>query len=334
MTDSLDDIYEDPGKFDLLLTLRRVEQSHAGLPKIGDSATLREDYVGLRQDPFFAFPKTNITQARKGRNGRLELFVAFLGLLGPQGALPLATTEEAYRYLRQNDDAFARFLDILNNRFIQLFYRAWADSRPIVHRDRPMQDRFEAYVGTPIGLGLKSLRNLDTVPDEVKIGYSGLMGARTKSASRLRDLVSGVFGLEVEVEEFVGCRLLFDPEEQSRIGLGFANLGRNLLLGAGVYSVQDKIRLRVFTTTLEDYLELLPSGANAKRLSDIVFFYIGAELEWDVELVLPVGEVEPVTLGRSGRLGWTSWMAPNWNAEKGAVRSDARFDLSKRFPKH
>ena len=334
MTDSLDDIYEDPGKFDLLLTLRRVEQSHAGLPKIGDSATLREDYVGLRQDPFFAFPKTNITQARKGRNGRLELFVAFLGLLGPQGALPLATTEEAYRYLRQNDDAFARFLDILNNRFVQLFYRAWADSRPIVHRDRPMQDRFEAYVGTPIGLGLKSLRNLDTVPDEVKIGYAGLMGARTKSASRLRDLVSGVFGLEVEVEEFVGCRLLFDPEEQSRIGLGFANLGRNLLLGAGVYSVQDKIRLRVFTTTLEDYLELLPSGANAKRLSDIVFFYIGAELEWDVELVLPVGEVEPVTLGRSGRLGWTSWMAPNWNAEKGAVRSDARFDLSKRFPKH
>ena len=334
MTDSLDDIYEDPGKFDLLLTLRRVEQSHAGLPKIGDSATLREDYVGLRQDPFFAFPKTNITQARKGRNGRLELFVAFLGLLGPQGALPLATTEEAYRYLRQNDDAFARFLDILNNRFVQLFYRAWAESRPIVHRDRPMQDRFEAYVGAPIGLGLKSLRNLDTVPDEVKIGYAGLMGARTKSASRLRDLVSGVLGLEVEVEEFVGCRLLFDPEEQSRIGLGFANLGRNLLLGAGVYSVQDKIRLRVFTTTLEDYLDLLPSGANAKRLSDIVFFYIGAELEWDVELVLPVGEVEPVTLGRSGRLGWTSWMAPNWNAEKGAVRSDARFDLSKRFPKH
>ena len=35
------------------------------------------------------------------------------------------------------DDAFPRFLDILNHRFLQLFFRAWADARPVAQHDRP-----------------------------------------------------------------------------------------------------------------------------------------------------------------------------------------------------
>ncbi|MCY1379678.1 type VI secretion protein [compost metagenome] len=56
-----------------------------------------------------------------------------------------------------------------------------------------------------------------------------------------------------------------------------------------------------------------------------MFFHLGEQFEWDVELALPVGEVKPVRLGQSGRLGWTSWMAPNWDVEEGALRRDARF---------
>ena len=41
------------------------------------------------------------------------------------------------------------------------------------------------------------------------------------------------------------------------------------------------------------------------KLADAVFFYIGDELEWDVELAIPSGVIEPVKLGKSGRLGWT-----------------------------
>jgi len=32
-----------------------------------------------------------------------------------------------------------------------------------------------------------------------------------------------------------------------------------------------------------------------------------------------------VRLGQAGHLGWTSWMAPNWNVAEGVVRRDARF---------
>ena len=71
------------------------------------------------------------------RDGRLRILVKFLGLLGPQGALPLATTEESLTWWLMRDDAFPRFLDLINGRFLQLFFRAWSDARPIAQHDRP-----------------------------------------------------------------------------------------------------------------------------------------------------------------------------------------------------
>ena len=74
----------------------------------------------------------------------------------------------------------------------------------------------------------------------------------------------------------------------------------------------------------------LLSGDLARPLADAVFFYIGEELDWDVELAIPAGEVKPVKLGQSGRLGWTTWVSPNW-ASTDEYRSDARFHLVDRL---
>ncbi len=329
------DILSDPIAFDFFEACRRLESGNPSRPKIGDSAARREDYARFGQDPYFAFPTGNLRRALDADGGdSVRLFVTFLGLLGPQGALPLATTEEAYRYVLANDDAFARFLDVFNNRFVQLFFRAWADARPIVHRDRSRdEDRFLAYFGAPLGLGAEALRGLDSVDDEVKIAFSGLLSPKTKSASRLKGLLSALFRTRVEIIEFVGVRLLFEPDQRSRIGQAFATLGRDVLVGSGVFSVEDKIRVRIYASSYAQYRELLPDGPKAGQLADLMSFYLGGEMEWDIELALPVAEVQPARLGQSGQLGWTGWLSPNWSTRKGDYRTDARFDLAKRFPR-
>jgi type VI secretion system protein ImpH len=325
------DIFTEPERHDFYSVLRQLETQFAYQPRIGDSASRRQEFVDLGQDPYFAFPASNVTAARRKPDGRIQILSQFLGLLGPQGALPLALNLEAFHFLRANDDAFARFLDIFNDRFLQLFFRAWGDARPIVHHDRPSADRFETYVGANAGLGSEVYRDLDSVPDIAKIGFAGLMAPAAKSASRLRDLIAGLFGVKVEVEEFVGMRLMFEPDQRSMVGKANASLGRDMLLGAGVYSVQDKFRLRIYVVSLAHYREFLPTGKLARLLADMVFFYAGSEMEWDVELALPAGEAEPMRLGKSGQLGWTTWMAPNWADDKSAIRTDARFDLTSRF---
>jgi type VI secretion system protein ImpH len=320
----------EPWRFDYFAVLRHLERTHKDLPRISDSAARRDEYVQFGQDPYMDFPASNLARVVQGDNQPLKVFVKFLGLLGPQGALPLATTEEAYQYLLAQDDAFARFLDIFNNRFIQLFFRAWADSRPIVQHDRPSADRFVAYIGSAIGLGSRPYQNLDSVPDALKLGFAGLLGSQVKSASRLAAAVCGMFNVRAEVEEFVGMRLAIEPDEWTKLGERCNRLGEDALLGKTVFSVQDKIRIRIFVRDLAQYSRFLPSGDLCEPLADLVFFYNGDQLDWDTELAIPSGAVEPIRLGRCGQLGWTSWMAPNWTSLEG-FRRDARFHPADRM---
>lgn len=158
----------EPWRFDFYAVLRRLERSFPERGRIGDTASRLDEYVALGEQAFLDFPASTIAEAGRDGQGRLRLFVKFLGLLGPQGALPLATTEESYHWQIARDDAFPRFLDIFNHRFLQLFYRAWADSRPIAQHDRPDLDRFAAYIGSMIGVGSKPYLGRDSVPDPAR----------------------------------------------------------------------------------------------------------------------------------------------------------------------
>jgi type VI secretion system protein ImpH len=324
------DLEEEPWRFDFYAALRRAERSHQDMPRIGDSASRREDYLALGEDPYLEFPPSTISRADHDPAGRLRLFVRFLGLLGPQGALPLATTEESYAWWLARDDAFPRFLDLFNHRFLQLFYRAWADSRPIAQHERRHADRFEAYVGAMVGLGSPPFRNLDAVPDGEKLAYTGLMAPKVKSASRLRDLISGLFRIETEVHQFIGSRLVFEAPEWTRLGRSFCVIGGDALVGGTVFSVQDKFRIALVTDSLARYERFLPSGDLCEQLADAVYFYIGDQLEYDVEIAIPADKVKPVTLGKFGRLGWTTWMSPRWKQGDPAIRRDARFHPAER----
>jgi type VI secretion system protein ImpH len=328
----LRELEAEPWRFDYFSVLRHIERNNDDQPRIGESAALRDELVLLGQDPFMEFPASNLARVEQGNDEDkpLKIFVKYMGLLGPQGALPLATTEEAYHYTLANDDSFPRFLDVFNHRFLQLFFRAWANSRPIAQHDRPAADRFFAYIGSAIGCGSEPYRNLDSVPDAAKLCFAGLLGNQAKSASRLASALCGLFEVNAEVDEFVGSRLMLDPQDYSILGGRNNALGEGAMLGRSVYSVQDKIRVRIYTQSLAQYMRFLPSGDLCEPLADLVYFYNGAQLDWDTELAIPSRAVKPMRLGQFGQLGWTSWMAPDWSTTE-AYRRDARFHPAERM---
>jgi type VI secretion system protein ImpH len=328
----LDEMQKEPWRFDFFSVMRRLERINRDQPRIGDSAARREEYVTLGQDPYLDFPASNLSRVVPD-DQRVKIFVKFLGLLGPQGALPLTTTEESLGWYLMRDEAFPRFLDLFNHRFIQLFFRAWADARPIAQHDRPRDDRFIAYIGSLIGVGSTPLRDLDSVPDQAKLAFAGLISPQAKSASRLRGFISGLFDVDVEVYEFVGSWLTFDPSDRSQLGLTHSGLGVSMSLGASIFSVQDKIQIRLYTKNMAQYQRFLPTGDLCEPLADAVFFYIGDQFEWEVELAIPAGEVIPTQLGSFGQLGWTTWMSPNWSSTD-PYRCDSRFHPSERVKRN
>ncbi len=335
-------IEKHPGGHDLLAVLRMLEgQTAPGAapaaigpkkadepapPRIGKSRRSMEDIVRFGQDPSSEFATSTIERASRDAHGGLVLLERFLGLLGPQGALPSAITDEAITRGLTGDDSLPRFLDVFNNRFIQLFYRAWADARPIVQHDRPDDDRFLAYLGSAIGIGSPVYRDLDRIDDRLKLLYAGLTAPKTKSASRLQSLITGAFGVKVEIEQCVGTWLHLEPDDQLSLGGfgpgGAGRLGADTIVGAKVYSVSDKIRIRIFTRSLEEYRRFLPPTRTkpnpwTEKLFDLIDFYLGLEVEYEIELALPKRCASAVQMNRnsSATLGHIGWLKPAASAK-------------------
>jgi type VI secretion system protein ImpH len=326
-----DGLKAEPWLHDFFVTMRELERSSPDKPRIGASMIAAEDVVRLGQDPYLDFPASNLTEYSQNAAGIPNIKTRFLGFFGPQGALPLTTTVEAYGWSQQHDPSFARFTDLFANRFQQFFYRAWADARPIAQYERPAADRFFHYVGTACGIGSEAFRNRDRVDDIAKVGFAGLVGAQVKSASRLAQFISGVFGIAVEVVERIGSWLVFEPGDRMALGAHGGSLGSDAVLGTRAFSINDKIRIRIDASTLVQYRRFLPPGDLSEKLTDLVFFYIGHRFDFDVELGLRADLAPPVRLGQSGELGWTAWIAPKPAAEGEVVYiRDARFNPMER----
>jgi type VI secretion system protein ImpH len=303
---------DEPARFDFFQAVRRLECAGAGRSRLGGSEHPREDPVRFCQDISMAFAPTAVSGYQPaGARHAARMFVRFMGLLGPNGPLPLPLTAYVYdRVHNHGDRALARFLDIFNHRMISLFYRAWAQSQQTVSRDRPEARTFDRYVGSLFGVGAESFRGADAVPDEAKLYYSGRLSCQTRHAEGLAALIGEYFGVPAELHQFVGRWMRLPADCLTRLGRDPQNaiLGATAVLGRSIWECQQKFRLHLGPMRLADYERLLPCGGSFRRLIDWVRNYSGHELVWEVRLVLAAAEVPETRLGGYGRLGWTTWL--------------------------
>jgi type VI secretion system protein ImpH len=305
-------LQEKPYQFGFNAVLRFFECMHAERPRLGTSLRPVDDPIRLGQEPAMTFEAASLTAFEPGRQGKPHrLMVRLLGLLGPNGPLPLHLTEYAQERKRDHgDQTFARFLDVFHHRMLSLFYRAWANNEPTVSFDRPDADRFADYVGSLAGLGMPSLRKRDDISDHTKFYYSGRFSGQTKCAEGLQAILADYFNLPAGIEEFVGEWMRLPQQHLCRLGQDESNgsLGRSILVGSNVWGSQHRFRIILGPLNLQDYVRLLPTGDRIRRLVSLVRNYIGDELAWDVRLILRRQEVPKACLDGDTRLGWTSWL--------------------------
>ncbi|GLS86115.1 type VI secretion protein [Cypionkella aquatica] len=324
-----DDLKADPASFGFLALLREVERGKPAQPRIGRNQTMAQEVVRLGQEPFQAFPDRNVSQVTENAEGKLRVRSNFLGYFGPQGALPMNTTAEVQQWYMFKDEAFVRLADLFTNRFQQLFFRAWSDARGITQYDHPGDDRFQGYVGAPVGLASPALQGRGTVPDMARLPLVGIAMARVKSPVRLRQILETLCGVTVEIEENIPVWLGFEPSDLTRLGAANSGLGRDCRLGSRVQSVNEKIRVAVKTESLPQYQSFLPGGSSFQRLTELLFSYLGHETEVEIAPSLPADQIKGVALGKGGALGWTGWIAPP-DSPPGTYRSDAVFASDRR----
>lgn len=314
-------VSREPYRYDFYQTLRRLECLYPTRPRWGTALRPIDEPVRLGQEPELAFAPAPLASLDLGREGAPpRLHVRLFGLLGPNGPMPIHITEYVRHRLRHaNDPTLSRFLDLLHHRFIALFYRAWAQAQPHVNRDRAGQDRYKVYVGAFVGVAPSALRERDSVLDVAKLFHAGTLVRQVRNAEGLAAILRQFFGVPARVEEFVGHWMRLAKPDYTRLGRRGAGLGEGAVAGARVWDHQSKFRVHLGPLTLAQYESFLPvktagpeekdaSRSHLRKLVDWVRFYLCFELDWDVRLHLRREEVPALTLGRAGRLGWTTWL--------------------------
>ena len=321
----LEALASTPHAFGFVSVLRRLECLHRDRPRLGQATRASDAPVRLAQQASLDFAPATLTSFRPGSGDvphRLE--VAFLGLFGPNGPLPIHLTEYARERQRNfGDPTFLQFANIFHHRILELFYRAWAAPRPTVSLDRPDSDRFGVYVASLLGIGMPELRNRDALPDMAKLHYAGHFACQARHPDGLRDMVQDFFALPARVEETVGEWLALPLEGRCRLGESATTgtLGQTVVIGSEVWSRQHKFRLVLGPLGYPDYLRFLPIGGSLAGLAAMVRNYAGDQFSWDLNLVLRREEVPTARLGKLGHLGWTTWL---YSSEQKADADDLK----------
>ncbi|MGH8137963.1 MAG: type VI secretion system baseplate subunit TssG [Steroidobacteraceae bacterium] len=317
----LDDLRAAPEQYTLFGALRRIEQAHPDRPRLGKSRKAADDPVRIAQRPHLYFAPAEV--AAFGGDLPIPCIEQHgFGVFGPNGALPLHLTEQAYAREHQADDpALSDFVNAFQHRFASLFYRAWADSDPCASFDRPEQDDFRLYFGALMGIGPPAARDRDSVLDYAKLARVGLFAPQSRSAEALEQILAEYFELPVELIPFVGAWLDISPDARSRLGGApeHATLGLGATLGAMTWQCQSRFEIALGPLGIADFVNFLPGARGLAQLKSLVRLYTNEEWSWQVRLLLEHTQIPAMQLGEGGWLGWTSWLGSRTAVARDAV---------------
>jgi len=137
-----------------------------------------------------------------------------------------------------------------------------------------------------------------------------------KNGEGLIAMLSAFFDAPFRLQEFVGCWLDLEPDDQWQLGAD-GGLGQTTSVGSRVWSRSAKFRILVGPLPIKEYERLLPGSPSMDRLAAIVRNYCGDALDFDLNVILKGDEVPKAILGQQTRLGQTSWVGER------LVREDA-----------
>ena len=311
-------------EYNSLALLRRAEARAVELPRIGRSRLPAQNVVDLAHEPDLAFPASTVADIEPGGPGRMRVRTRFLGLTGPMGALPIHLTEYAFYEKRTSEKRpFGRFLDLLTDRMLQFFYRAWADSQPAAQADRPKDDRFAGYLGAISGLGMAPRPRFEgtALNWQEYLRYAGLMVSR-RSAAAIEDGLSHALATPVKITEFVPRWRDIERHERTRLGgHGFSQLGVDAVLGGRVCVVEDTFRVAVHAKDANDYESFLPGRPRHRMAREMLDLLKPSQLDWELQLELYEGHAPAARLDGTAAVGLMSWLAPKARSMR---RADAR----------
>lgn len=306
-----------PSDWDFFALLRELETDRA---RFGRGGGADREPARLGQVPRLTFAVSDVAAIDRREDGVPEIGVNVIGLIGPEGPMPLHLTRWILSRLSNRwfsgedgataDTAFLDLINVLQHRQIALFWRSWADARPEIHIAHGDGGRVTATMRALAGLGLPGTDSEDIRLDGAKLRHSTSLVQEARSPERLTQFLETVLQVPVALEEFIGNWIEIPENLQSRLGRRHAGLGAGAVIGKRSFDREGHAEIRIGPLSFAQLVEFIDDSDAWRRLCHALRFAAGLELQFDVRLELAAGEVPPARLG-GARLGRTAWLAPD-----------------------
>jgi predicted component of type VI protein secretion system len=156
-----DQLFDEPFRFDFFQAVRVLEALRPAAAPAGEGAQPADEAVRFRATPGLAFAGGDVAAVAPGRaGGAPEMTVAFMGLAGVGGPLPLPFSELVIRQPWRGEGAppARDFLDLFHHRLVSLMYRARARNRVSLSLRAADETAAGRWLFALIGLGTAGLR--------------------------------------------------------------------------------------------------------------------------------------------------------------------------------
>ena len=302
-----------PWRHGFLPLLRHTAAKYPHHPLIGRAQRPQQEPFRLGQQASLTFAPREIAEVTQ-RNGRPTIKLFGLGMLGPNGPLPIHMTETVReRSEAKRDSTLANFLDVFHHRSLTHLYRAWSQAQAAAGLDRADHETFSPYIARIAGDDPDEVAQTP-LPRHARWASSAHRVRQARNPDGLVATLSNYFGIGVVLHEYQMHWITIEPNDTCCIGTPRTSsiLGQGALAGEVVPDRQHKFRLVLGPLSLNEYLRFTPQGTPEGRdlpaLVEWVRAFVGYEFVWEVELVLRREEAPPSRLGGDARLGWSSWM--------------------------
>lgn len=250
----------------------------------------------------------DIQQDEDGGLVQMNVTVAFMGIAGTQGGLPLHYTELLLQQSHHHHHALADFLDLFHHRSIELFYRSWQKHRFFVGYEKA------AHSSDTPDLFTRMLLSIAGVSDPKKplaLFHAAHYANPCHSATALSQILSHYFALPIQVLEWQGEWLDLSEDKCTVLNIHNQNncLGINMIAGKKIWMGQHKIRLQLTLLEKKQLLLFNPKGKAFRQLCETTREFIGPALTFDIQLSVKSTLIPLLQLHKKHpvHLGWDTW---------------------------
>jgi type VI secretion system protein ImpH len=305
----------EPWRYGFFALMRRIG-ANPEIDPIGTALLPQAEPFRLGQQPGLVFAPREIASVGVTR-GRLKVRLFGLGMLGPNGPLPIHVTEIAReREEHRGDPTLSNFFDLFHHRCLTLLYRAWASAQSAAGLDRPGNERFTFYIASLTGHEVREIEQ-GPLPAHARLSAAPHLIRESRNPDGLSATLTHYFGVPVHIEEYAFHWLELAYSKRSRLGVPGAGstMASNCILGETIPDRQCRFRIVIGPVDIDDYQRFTPRGSDLLRLVEWVRAFVGEELHWELELKIRPRSAPAAVLGGPQQLGWSAWLGESPSPE-------------------